>query len=1015
MTAGRSDVALRYSAWSEALAEVVYPVLPEPAPVYLDLEDEVLSQLGPHLGLGADPDHVMTDLINTVSGTVGRRAGKLALFAWHDAHRPGSRRRPGPPPSLPLLAVFSLAAEKMGAGDGMGAHNYYGRLSSLLDLSNRRDDVAASYRTTAPRLWQDLNRWLTDEDGRHGLPTAYAIDGDKFHYVGLAISQALVRTGDRARLTDFFRSAGLAPRTVLDAGALDPVLDTWISQVPTPATRRLLALWGSQARDRVVDAACVMLSEWDGRPAERDAPDGVVRAAPLRLVARIGSFLARRLEVGILAYLLMADQARDVHVMTSPGAPVLRALPTGGGPLLLSGSESIDLDSLLDARLICNDDLTGEKIERQPRRVVPLRLDTLLQQHVEVDQAVLGEDLMLFVERSLLEQVQEVLHSSARPGWSLLEPDTAGAPARYAVVRDVQLLRIPDTGGRFDLAPLVPVTRSQVVISGGFAVPGRIRRWSTAAPPEVRVVDEVGTGLRVELHHARAEGIDGAGEPSQALLAWDAVDGVLVADLSEADLTAGDYEVRLIRDTDTAVRARSTVRLRSGDEPDAVQWSLAPGLGRALDRPAWVMTAAPIMTDCGDVAQGACTPVPPGDRSPVPRPPHQRWWLHSGLAPRRPGSGDAGSSWRLPSPGADSCMFTGQHYLEYPTVLTGRGGPSFIQGTCRDCGITKRGAAHHRAARKRDLAPSAASTMRSEAGLPPIAARVDQRWDIAVDVLQHLGGGAWTSLRRVAQQLEPTELFVDRFGRHLEALGHIDVQRDPESAQPLAWEITPSTVAGLDQDDHVLCGYWPASLRDDLIDAVEALGGLVTVGPQDDGPTAWFVRHLDDAAAQQLTALGVQVVPSAARRLAGWLPPLSTVIADVPARSIDLSGADRFAVMGARWMTPPTTDLAGAYRVRQRATSYLLRTHEDAPVGRARRVAVHLAKHGAALGQGRVLAAYDAASCSLAVPRGADLPGAYGRCAVLSSGFLPTAERGLLVYPDVPADLAALVLHRLAT
>ena len=69
---------------------------------------------------------------------------------------------------------------------------------------------------------------------------------------------------------------------------------------------------------------------------------------------------------------------------------------------------------------------------------------------------------------------------------------------------------------------------------------------------------------------------------------------------------------------------------------------------------------------------------------------------------------------------------------------------------------------------------------------------------------------------------------------------------------------------------------------------------------------------------------------------------------------------------------------------------------------------VQMVKHLAALHSGSPLVAYAPQSETLVVPMGADLPGLYGRVAVLCSGRPPmkSPRTRSLAYRDVPLDVA---------
>ena len=86
----------------------------------------------------------------------------------------------------------------------------------------------------------------------------------------------------------------------------------------------------------------------------------------------------------------------------------------------------------------------------------------------------------------------------------------------------------------------------------------------------------------------------------------------------------------------------------------------------------------------------------------------------------------------------------------------------------------------------------------------------------------------------------------------------------------------------------------------------------------------------------------------------------------------------------------------------------MFRTPADIEAGTAALATVQLSKHLAARRSGRALLAYSPDQQVLAVPLGADLPGLYGRAAVLCSGRLPIPDekQRVLLYHDVPQRVA---------
>ena len=507
------------------------------------------------------------------------------------------------PPHLAFLAVLSLAAERMAEGDGMASNNYYGRLAPLLGLKTRRDDLALAYREVAEQWWAALNKWLENHDGRRGLPTAYSLGQQQQRYVGLPISQALVRAADRDGLVHFFQRVGFAPGTDTAPSTLLPLLDAWIGQNPSPASKSLQRMWSKHStRDRVAEVAAVALAAWDGTVRMGTGAERSLES--LRLTATIGGFLRPRLELGVLAYLEEPDEPRDVVITTAPSAPQVAAVPFAAGAMRLVGLQGVEPGSLLDGVLTISDPHTHRHVTRRPRRLIPLRHNDLLQALVESDQVQAGEDLVVLVDRALLPGLTSLLTEVARPGWVVVD-DLQGTPDRWVVVRDVQVLKGPAADPAADLRALVPLTRMSLVLSGGYALPGRLRRWHSSQPPEIRALDDQGRALCVRLTSLALDLDDG----SEAIESqWvSTTPGALVVDLEEADLPDGDYRVELFRVNEVEPATSLVLRLRSADVPDRLQWERVRSLGHRPDVPLSCLTAVPV-TGTGPWVQGAVSP-----------------------------------------------------------------------------------------------------------------------------------------------------------------------------------------------------------------------------------------------------------------------------------------------------------------------------------------------------------------------------------------------------------------------
>jgi len=1003
----------RYEAWNRAFGSVLFTSANEGRPVYLDMDDDVLSEVAASAGSGeADAAQELalavrdTLSLNPTGGPVfGQHLRNLRL--WRRVTLRKARddgQVPSAPPVLALLAALTLAAEEMQHDREFAGNAYYPRLFRVLQVNDRRQQarLQAVYRKDAEELWGGLNEWLSAADGRLGLPTAYALS---HRYIGLPLSQALVRAADRRQFPLLFHRYGLTPGGEVPLADMEGLLDGWLGMRPCPVSKSLESLWvRGQARERIASVAAVELRSWDG-----GLPDGVtpdlgqpgVRAASggVQLACWMRRFPRRSLDISFLARFRSQTVPRALTVLTAAGEPEVDVVPVPGARVQPVFTSEIDTASLVEGVLRLADPVTGLEMSRFPRRVTAFRHDDLLNAYVECERVQLGEDCLLLVkdDKGLPGAVRDVLTGVARPGFSE-HAAFPGLPDGWVLFSGVQVVSVLGREpASTDLNALVPRLSAQLAFAGGTKLPGQLRKWSSLDPPEVRAVAHGASRLTVRLTPLH----DAGGAPPRA---WTGDGPALVARLHELRLPDGDYEVTL--DDGGKSIHQAILRLRSSNTPDIAALLAVTRLAHDTghDRLAALRALPPGsgMPACGEV-RGSWAPPAPPLRSPGAGAGGEVWWNDPKPAPppRQPPV-------ILTAVDPGSCVVTGAHYIELP-VAYGRPKGGLISGTCRQCGLVKRYPARirwHRDDRSSGAAHGPLLQV-SPAGLPQVTGG-SSSWDVALDSLVHSSGGTYHVLEAVAAQVEGSPLFTDTFTRALEARGDLEVERD-DGFTPVRWEMSPAWLAGLADGAFLLTGNWSLDDRQALQDLVTEAGGTLRSERDRHG----LVRHaVAGVTAAALTGICEKVgtagvVPDAGPRMVSALPPLREVEAALP--RVPLPAARQFHLESSSWTPAATTAEPGAYRLDRGFTrTYVFRTTADVAAGTAAVAPVQLAKHLAAWQARRALLAYDPGGRALAVPLGADLPGLYGRAAVLFGGRLPTPDepRRVLAYHDVPQHAA---------
>ncbi|MGB3762194.1 MAG: hypothetical protein WA966_03155, partial [Ornithinimicrobium sp.] len=476
-----------------------------------------------------------------------------------------------------------MAAEQMQAGTDMASNNYYGRLFPLLEVPEaRQQKLIIDYRSTAESIWGSLNAWLEAWEGERGVPTAYAIGGMRL--IGLPMSQAVVRRHDRNGLHHVFEAEGLPPGFRMGGPDMELALDPYATRTPSPLSSNLRRLWTlPAARERIVQAACLELEAWTGGGAQDDLGPRMARST--RLLAYVRTFPRQAVEFNLA---LPADSVVTRARFMGPDGPIeVPTTPASAGTVRLASTGALSAESLLGDVL---EGTLGEEqrpIERRPRRIVPLRWDELQGCFVETERVALGEDNVVLAMADTRARLERHLTQCARPGWEVLE-DVAGVPHGWILVRQVQVVGAPDGQPHVELLPLVPRARTSLTLRGGFVLPGRLRKWSSLAPPEVVALASGASRVTVKVF----EGSRLA--PEDELVSESSEGELTIVSVESHDLDDGEYTVAMYVDSEKRPSSTATMRLRSADSPlfnvDEVDLQLvyAPDSSRK-----WPLSAGP--------------------------------------------------------------------------------------------------------------------------------------------------------------------------------------------------------------------------------------------------------------------------------------------------------------------------------------------------------------------------------------------------------------------------------------
>jgi hypothetical protein len=1027
-----ADPWATYDAWNYAIGARFFQGQHANKPVYLDMEDEVLSAVA--AAFGTEDGNPAETLVQTVKATLTLPPREGSMFGAHVRHSRAwvASGRVGTPPFLALLAFFSLVAERMRTDSKFRATNYYGRLCSMLGLPGQsgpvKTRVTRNYMEQAPLLWRLYNNWIEEGDGKRGKPTAYAFDY-RVH-VGVPISQALVQERDRRKFPEFFHTYRLQPGQVISRSDMARLLSDWLPAASISAGLKAL-IRQPEASEQIADIACVELQAWDGAIPEQASQAPGRRMASVALIARLHWHPRPSLMIEALVRALSPLPA-GTYVLDAGSSPhAYAALEALGGrvellPPHLEGWQGFrdDYQFSVPDLLFAYLRLTRGDVEirREPRRLVVLEYDEGSWSFSEVPRAHLGRDLLLLCVESIAAQVAELLQANARPGFREHRPQSLpGLPSGWIAFSSVELMRIPETAG-LDFSALVPVAWTEVALGGGFRLPGR-STWLRGGLPEVRVT-ALSEAREMEVLLLREGTHD---DPSARLGAFT---GGQVIDLSKLDLPEGDYRVALEeRGGAGRVLASAALRVRSAAHPRVLRGDERTWVVHRLNNhDGWAMLSAstesqpPATASVTGARLQGVNGATPGPRLLPPRRlgTEIQWGADEPDPVQSPAEARAGEP--------PDCLTTGAHYILLPPAGPER--PRWnakIQGTCKYCGLEKwfpaRPPRRWSAQRREDRrAPVETGTAGRRSPVKPLDFRpvtLEQGFgfDELLQALAFARRGPWSWLEGVAAQVSDEPWFPLEAARLLSALGHLELILDRHTLHPVEWAVAPPTLATIAAEGKAFLSGWRSPpLLERLADDASRLGGQVSVESGDGKPPIVVIAGLgmeelelvaETASAEKAEEIMVSEEP--ARKLAAQLLPLSVIVAQLSAFTPPVGQPlEQWDPRTNRWTVVDDVTEPAAYRTRSLPRRHGFRS-ERASGRSLMRGDARLVKWLAAREQGIGLLAYDQARQELLCRIGAGLPGLYERAAVLSSGRPPSTDGGTLAYEGVPPAIAGAI------
>ena len=984
-----------YIKYNHALNELFFSGRFAWRPVYLSLDAKMRRELAGMLGEDEDG---LEEKICSVAGNVLDKHGDP--YAAMNAHARiwWSKSRSTPPPFTALLFTLSHAAALMAAEGDFGSNNYYLRLAQV---TGRDRQVLSFNGKSTDRLWELLNLWLTENDYEFGRPTSAAIN--KWTYVGKALSQVVVRAGDRELFHDLFARYGFSGNESISADEMRHYLANWI--LTSKPNRRLKAAWQKpELQQRVCETAVAELANWgsaDGTPTKGVASSGK-RSVKLSLIA---SFVTRfprptKLDLQLGRTEERSEPLRPLSIEGAPGQEFALANEDFGTfATILPRPIGADGRSLSRSYSFA---VPGQEanLDWQPRLVIPLAKANDGPYWIEVTRVTFGQPHLILVRNisSFPKKVETYLSDAAleMPA-KLTSQELPGLPSDWVLYKDARLGQ-PSSTPPLDLEALVPIgDEGALVVEGSFQLARGIfhSRSSLVAsflastgPTEIFAMPiaatageilgrakDAGKACRLEIAGGAAKGYPG--------LLLESRKGPTVVASTEILLRDANNPRPLDRQGRDAlcyaaiVSASSHAQGQGQEIPIRVAGMLTAGINVAVDD----IGSSPVEGD-----------LPTGDWEEV-----QDATLTSPI---------------LNHVANQTCAERGYHIWLCETLEPGRPKKTPLRQECKDCAqaivVVDRGKTTARI-----LAPTLRPLKTFTGVGSPEAPRIDH--DLLFDALCFLGTGSWGRFETLLADKVDMPWQAREIAHNYSLLGLLDIELRPGTNIVQRWSVPASVISFIDEESAFLSGFRCQSMLESIFTAVRKAGGEIVQARRSFVPAHVEInslspealsRALDGIADPLGRPISINQHPGRdiARACLEWSDLDSCLIPISIGRQSNLQV---FNLQTARWETTNAiSSQGGAYRWNDGRQAYAFVDES----GRGLAGPYQVVKLMAARSKRRQLHAYDGKKRALLSTLGCDVPGLLGRALVACSGTLPEISDGLLKYSNVDPATARYVL-----
>lgn len=984
-----------YRTVNDSLNRVFFDGRNAQRPVYLVLEEASRAELASLLRCQTE------EVQGKCCRTVGNALYTLENpYKWvlSETRAWASRGMKVPPPFTAVLFTLSHAAELMAADGEFAPNNYYERLRQVTGFPK---DPLGKFASTTGQFWRMLAAWLAANDYELGRPTALATGSWKF--VGLAMSQAIVRSADRQLFHAFFERNGFTPSDRPQVDEMHPYLDAWMDTSGPNA--RLKAAWKKpELRRHVCEIAVAELQDWSGTVSRTDPSGSAKSSTRLQIILSIVPGFPKKsilIDIGRIAQ----DDGSPMTMNDAEGREYCLANTRYGSFATVAPNPIYSPSEGLAGRVVLQSRLGI--VQWTPRLVIPLVSSTLGPFWVEVNRTARNSLHCLLAKdvKDVLGQVNRFLACASTGSAKIARHgDLSGIPRGWVLYTDV-VVTTTDVDVSEDLAHLLPLDNEPTLrLAGGMRLGPDT--WHADRPPTASLSSASGPVLIAAstLSDMKEEVFGGVRSETGTCT----LPSSKIANRPGETVTLAGYVGQVEVD-------RQDLLLRSAAKPRPIN---RQALGRLAYFSIDSATTDIVGQEIGKLSvRGMAVNRPktgeitPGDTPETAQPNTPDGELESdrsfvGINPAFASSYD------------DSCVSLGYHYWKCETRPHVVSMSTPLRMTCSRCELSVLTRDRGKRATGGSMAPVVPATPARFGTEEGVEIRKPNA-DVLLDALCYLGSGSWANVEALIAEYPDVEPWdVLEIGRTLSALGLLDVSLSPGSHRPRAWSVPAPSICFIDGTTSFLSGFRSRPLVAEIHRRLQAPHGRLRQLARTGAPVALEIRGIDASALRRVLGdvrdqLGrpIGVIEQAGFSIAAAAKEMGPLTRGMTPISLgkDLFNLQRYDPLMARWRAVDQCVGPGAYRFDLYGRSYFFRDAKGETMQGAQQIVKVLAARHA----GVRLHGYDRKTKTFVSTLGAEPIGLLERALVACSGLLPRIDEGRSYYETVPENVAGLVLATL--